>query len=254
MKAIVAFLLILTSCYLSTPVAADDASEKSEYRKSKAVLIGIIYQEHLSKQLVGGYRETVRPENADYSEAVLFVFRGDGVYYFMEVNNELSGNDFEYGTFSYKFNRLTVHASLDDNSNLGTSGLEGRIGLALTDDGFELKVDGEQSASIFSKVGALSEGLVGSWLIEHEDEVVFVFTDDGYFFAMQPMDSENQIGVEYGTYQYDAATGSISFSLILDTSGGSLTSDGAPETVEVDGDTLTFIMTDEESVSFTRIR
>lgn len=71
---------------------------------------------------------------------------------------------------------------------------------------------------------------------------------------MQPMDSENQIGVEYGTYQYDAATGSISFSLILDTSSGSLTSDGAPETVEVDGDTLTFIMTDEESVSFTRIR
>lgn len=44
MKTIVAFLLILTSCFLSTPVAADDASEKSEYRKSKAVLIGIIYQ------------------------------------------------------------------------------------------------------------------------------------------------------------------------------------------------------------------
>ena len=206
-------------------------------------------------KLVGAYRETIRAEDEDTSDEVLFVFREDGVYYFMEVNNALSGNDFEFGAFDYQLKRLTANAVLDENEDLGLNGIEEGVLLELTTSGFELIPDDVSAPYVFEKVGVSGEGLVGAWLLQHEDEVVFVFTEDGFFFAMQPMDEEGGIGMEYGTYQHDPSSGLIEFNLILNTSGDTLTSGGAPDSVTVEGDTMMFTVPDEaEPVIFTRIK
>lgn len=206
-------------------------------------------------RLVGAYRETVRADDEDTSEEVLFVFRDDNVYYFMEINNQLSGNDFEFGAFSYQLKRLKVNALLDANNDLGLNGIEDGIHLELTDNGFELIPDDVSAPYVFEKVGASGQGLVGAWLLQHEDEVVFVFSDDGFFFAMQPMDEQGGVGMEYGTYQYDPVSGLIDFTVILNSSGDTLTAGGAPDTAVVEGDTMTFTVPDEgDIVIFTRIK
>lgn len=209
-------------------------------------------QDIVVPSIIGAFTEIGRPAAEDQSEAVIIVFLNSGSYYLVEVNNSLYANDFEYGSYDYQLSQLTSSAEVDVNDELGINDAEG-LSLQLTVDGFELRAPDVDGFYEFSRVQSDSNSLVGGWLLE-EESVVFVFTAEGTFAGMQPFDADGGVGFEWGTYQYNAETEAISFTIEVDTSGETLLSGGAPQTAALNGDTLTLRFSAEDVVELTRIK
>lgn len=204
--------------------------------------------------IVGVFSEVSRAENEDTVADVIVVFFSDGSYYFVEVENAVSGNDFEVGSYDYQLKKLSATATLDTNDEIGLNGAED-VPLELTASGFELSPADVSAAYVFDRVAGETGSITGGWVLREEDKVVFVFEEDGTFTAMQPTDGGgSNTGFEWGSYTFNSQTGALAITLTVDTSGDSLTSGGGFDSAAVEADVLTITITGEGDAVFDRIK
>lgn len=219
-----------------------------------------------------------------------------------EDDEDTAGTDgYELGEFAWNIRTEVFEAtaiSEDQNGEWGLShpcdeneiltvkivgdemfvGAEGEVGSNCDE------TDDDGALITFNRVTSETNALVGSWLIEIEEDDSFAmltFIDDNNYMMVQTStaDDAGEPGMERGTYTYDAETKAVVFTVITDTNGqwglshpcAVLVDDSSelncgPEgrdiiqTLEVDGDTLTLVSEadtinnqgTEEPVVFTR--
>lgn len=207
--------------------------------------------------IVGAFTQIETPEGEEAPEDVVLVFRADGTFYQVEVNNPDQGNSFEFGEYEYSMGDfIPVEIPVDIGIGAGLSTLSNGAEIDVEANGLTLTVE-ENDTELsygFDRVVDDQQPLVGAWLLNNSDEeVVFVFETDGTFTAIQPIASNNEIGFEWGTYDYDAGTSEVTIELAVDTSGATLTSDIVIDSLSVDGNTLTVSIAGESDITFSRI-
>ncbi len=205
-------------------------------------------------EIAGVWKLSERPAiSIGGSDAAFIVMLSNGDYYFIEVNEIHDGDDWEYGTYTYANNELSFTAELDLNAPIGVNGADLAISF-VGNDTFTFESDGEggeEGYYSFERVALNSGGIAGTWSLGDGSEVLFVFADDGTYFAIQPYEEDDDVGFEYGSYTENS--GQVEVNILKDL-GGSLLGDGndsASFTGAVSSDVLTLNFGDE-SVSFNR--
>ncbi|KPJ93335.1 MAG: hypothetical protein AMJ53_07475 [Gammaproteobacteria bacterium SG8_11] len=105
---------------------------------------------------------------------------------------------------------------------------------------------------------SLNGSLIGAWGLNQDGntttEVVIVFLEDSSFMLLHDgvADVDGMPGIESGTYQFDAASGALTFNETVDTNGSWGISDADPDNASINNNTLTLTFVNS-AFSFTRI-
>lgn len=203
--------------------------------------------------IVGAWYETERDEDYEAVTDVFLAFRDDGYYYEIEVENVDTGSGYEYGTYSYELRKLTGEVIADTNGDAGLSDA-GEVTVNVGESTMVIVPSTDGLESTFTRIESDSS-IVGGWQLNDGsgEEVLFIFRGDGVFSAVQATAEDGGVGIEYGTYEYSADNGTLTFDISVDTSGDTLASTLPIDSVAVDGDTMTITITGEGDVAFTRL-
>jgi len=203
--------------------------------------------------IVGAWYETERDEDYEAVTDVFLAFRDDGYYYEIEVENVDTGSGYEYGTYSYELRKLTGEVIADTNGDAGLSDA-GEVTVNVGGSTMVIVPSTDGLESTFTRIESDSS-IVGGWQLNDGsgEEVLFIFREDGVFSAVQATAEDGGVGIEYGTYEYSADNGTLTFDISVDTSGDTLASTLPIDSVAVDGDTMTITITGEGDVAFTRL-
>ncbi|MGI9273958.1 MAG: hypothetical protein ACR2PT_03745 [Endozoicomonas sp.] len=156
--------------------------------------------------------------------------KGRGTFYHAEVGDANEPDGLEYGTYSITGSRLSFTRQEDKNGNAGTNSLPQAVAFSISDDRNSMTLNLVNEADVtLTRVKSVFGEIQGMWQLEDtetdsgDDTVLFVFTESLYV-GFKPVESNNEVGFEYGTYTFSASENNLQLGITVDNSVDSLAS------------------------------
>jgi len=183
-----------------------------------------------------------------------------------DISEPLCFDGMESGTYTWDSvnGNFSLTNVIDTTGDCGLTSEQGDpFSATVTVNATTLTLTDSEGSFQLTKVIDANNPIVGSWYIDESggNETLVTFLDGVNYFLTQDIDDINEPlcsdGMESGTYTWDSANGSFSFTNVIDTTDDcgltSVQGESGSATVTVNGSTLIF--TDSEgSSSLTRVQ
>lgn len=247
-KSMPHYLLILMTFFM---LACGGGGSSDSSEPTEAAEIETDFYRSASTGILGTWVDPVEKD-----DLIIWVFFNDGTYLHAEVNvsiaNAKSGMEWGAYTFDETTGKMTVSEIVDNNGDLGFSGLyetDDRFIIDISGDLLLASIDEDGDGSFEKTIGlkrADSTGIVGTWKIKQSTNpfVFWSFLEDGSYLHVEYdlVDPNIKGGMELGGYSQNETSGEMTLTPSFDNNGGagfSAFPNAGDLTIVVEGDDLT---------------